>query len=498
MLDMNWRNLLCTILVLFFSGFGILTAQKRQNSHSSPPATGVIEASLQQLYDSSVQAQDQGDWNRARALLAQIQQSAPEYKDVKKRMVILDSLLALEVAKAQTLREQLRASGAALNLELTTGESRRTGQARPETGRDRKTAVTLRTRDKFDITLTPPPDLAAVQKVNENLGLNPESVGSEHRNESVAASETVQGQAPLEVARATVQKSDTVPEPARLPIAPESSRGLAAIMPAADQNPVAVTIDLQRGFSMLRRPEFIDSAGPNESPGLSLWPVAMVPRPFLLSMLPEPELSAPDTVMAMTATQYDSLYRCALILLERNDWHNADIILKKLYSQNPAYRNLSVIYNQVQKHRSPWLLPDLAALVATVSKSGALFFIAILIIGFMGYRLLNSPVLAARLWLRLGRTEVARKLCEKVVIKSPRPSAYSCLACIYLKLGRTDAAALKVYQIALKLNPDDRQSKQLRAILAQNYLSANRSDADAVEVMEKVISTLLQNKDKKA
>ena len=66
---------------------------------------------------------------------------------------------------------------------------------------------------------------------------------------------------------------------------------------------------------------------------------------------------------------------------------------------------------------------------------------------------------------------------------------YQILANIYLFDNRKDEQALEVFEMILRLNLFPERNQEINSIVAKHYLSKGRSDAIAIEVMEKELNT---------
>lgn len=82
----------------------------------------------------------------------------------------------------------------------------------------------------------------------------------------------------------------------------------------------------------------------------------------------------------------------------------------------------------------------------------------------------------------------AANLLEKMLARHPEKAGlYAPLAELYLRLGRDDERALKVYQTVLRLNLPTRRREEINAALAQKYLAEGRTDSEVIEVLENAL-----------
>jgi len=99
-----------------------------------------------------------------------------------------------------------------------------------------------------------------------------------------------------------------------------------------------------------------------------------------------------------------------------------------------------------------------------------------------------APTARANYYLWRKNYPAAARTFEKLLQRHPqKASLYTPLAELYLRLGRNDERALKVYQTVLQLNLPTRRRDEINAILAQKYLAEGRTDSDAIEVLENAL-----------
>jgi len=96
-----------------------------------------------------------------------------------------------------------------------------------------------------------------------------------------------------------------------------------------------------------------------------------------------------------------------------------------------------------------------------------------------------SPTTRANFYLWRKNYPAAARIFENMLKRHPKKAyLYAPLAELYLRLGRNDERALKVYQTVLQLNLPTRRRDELNAVLAQKYLAEGRTDSDVIEVLE--------------
>lgn len=108
--------------------------------------------------------------------------------------------------------------------------------------------------------------------------------------------------------------------------------------------------------------------------------------------------------------------------------------------------------------------------------------------------ILTLPTTRARLLQWRGNDLAAAEIYEKRLSKSPhRVKLYLALAKIYLRMGKTDGNAMKIYKTILQLNLATHEREKFSAIVAQQYLAEGRTDSEALEIIE---SALKNNRSK--
>jgi len=132
--------------------------------------------------------------------------------------------------------------------------------------------------------------------------------------------------------------------------------------------------------------------------------------------------------------------------------------------------------------------PLSAALAPREQKPGLLYpigaVLAIMLLPALGL-LFFSPTRRANFYLWRKNYPAATRIFENMLKRHPKKAnLYAPLAELYLRLGRNDERALKVYQTVLQLNLPTRRRDEINAALAQKYLAEGRTDTDAIEVLE--------------
>lgn len=191
----------------------------------------------------------------------------------------------------------------------------------------------------------------------------------------------------------------------------------------------------------------------------------------------------------------DSLYQAALAFQEKEEWAQAVLALERLQLLQPNYRD--VVDRLALARTNLNLSQDRVAGEATPESGSASLYVAgvlagLIVLPVLGH-ILFSPVARARIQLFRGNYAAAAQIYERLLTRNPgRLKLYPALANIYLLLGRKDEQALKIFKIILKLNLASRNREEINAIVAQNYLTEGRTDADALEVLENELKARYQ------
>lgn len=117
---------------------------------------------------------------------------------------------------------------------------------------------------------------------------------------------------------------------------------------------------------------------------------------------------------------------------------------------------------------------------------GEIFAALILLSSFVF--ILTLPTTRARFLQWRGNDVAAAEIYEKKLTKSPhRVKLYLALAKIYLRMGKTDEGAMKIYKTILQLNLATHEREKFNTIVAQQYLAEGRTDSEALEIIENAL-----------
>ncbi len=103
----------------------------------------------------------------------------------------------------------------------------------------------------------------------------------------------------------------------------------------------------------------------------------------------------------------------------------------------------------------------------------------------------------ARICIWRDDYDTAVRIYERELERHPQKiKLNSALADLYLLLGRHDDMAMHVYKTVLRLNLKTAYREKINGIVAQQLLAEGRTDADAIEILEKELNSELLRKNK--
>jgi tetratricopeptide (TPR) repeat protein len=196
---------------------------------------------------------------------------------------------------------------------------------------------------------------------------------------------------------------------------------------------------------------------------------------------------------AFSPTLVDSLYLAALAAMEKEEWRQAAFNLEKIRLLQPGYRDVvdllaRVRVNLISAEKSEGETGSQKSDGSNVFVGGAIAtigaFIALIVLPFIGVVLI-SPTTRARYHIFRGHYAEAVHIYEKLLVRRPnRKKLFAALAGLYLRLGRRDEAALKVYERVLQLNLAGSNRDEINSIVSHIYLTKGRTDPNVIEVLE--------------
>jgi tetratricopeptide (TPR) repeat protein len=213
------------------------------------------------------------------------------------------------------------------------------------------------------------------------------------------------------------------------------------------------------------------------------------------SVSPQPPSPSAEPATASFAF-LDSLYQVALQEIKKENWSQAVAVLERIQSSQPAYRDVAdrlvqarVLLNLTKKFEvklKPRGTGEPALFIGgALAAMGA--FTALVLLPLIGV-ILFSPTFRAHYHLWRNDHNAAAQIYERALERHPsRVKYYPPLANIYLRQGRKDEKAIKVYRMILQLNLVVRNREEIDSIVTQNYLAAGKAQTDVIEVLESAL-----------
>lgn len=211
--------------------------------------------------------------------------------------------------------------------------------------------------------------------------------------------------------------------------------------------------------------------------------------PALLAKIAAIALPSDDTLQTAErfnneATLQDSLYQAGVRAYDESEWVQAVVNFEKLQliapNDNEVKSRLALAWEKLLHTPPSTAKQDTRERRLPVGMALA-SIIAVSLVCFIGLR----PTARARFELWRGHEQVAAAIYEKLLTQNPqRVKLYAPLSDIYLRLGRNDERALKVYKSVVHFNLATTRREEINGMVAQKYLTEGRMDTDAIEVLE--------------
>lgn len=181
-------------------------------------------------------------------------------------------------------------------------------------------------------------------------------------------------------------------------------------------------------------------------------------------------------------TWADSLYHDGMAALAREDWTNAVVNFEKLQWLQPGYRGLDIQREHAWEKLKEFRAAENAALhrgrnqiILGLSLTG----LALLV---LWGAIFTWPLARANYRVWRGDDHGAVQIYEKIIQDHPeRVKVYPSLAGLYLRLGREDDPAMKIYKTILRLNLAAPNRPEINQVVAQKYLALDFTDEKAIK-----------------
>ncbi len=197
----------------------------------------------------------------------------------------------------------------------------------------------------------------------------------------------------------------------------------------------------------------------------------------------------------LIVTDIETLYQKGLFALHNGDWQQAVSAFEKIQLLDTEYKDLR---NNLADARFNLIKSQIVKNQKSSSNGNSTFLvvgstISVIFLPILGLLIL-SPVTRAKILFLQGKYDRAATIYEKKLLKNPGTiKLYALLANIYLLTNRSDAKALKVFEMILKLNIFTDRRNEINSIMAKQSQIQGRTDANAIQIMERELDTKMIN-----
>ncbi len=194
------------------------------------------------------------------------------------------------------------------------------------------------------------------------------------------------------------------------------------------------------------------------------------------------------------AARMQAIYERAQKRSADGDWENAVVAYDSLLRDSGALAIAARAIKADPDFKTTW---PLSAAVQRHERRNSFVYIgavaALVVLPLLGFIFFSTaPRIAFHRWRKNHLAAV--KAFEKLLERNPQKvNVYAPLAELYLRLGRHDERALKVYKMVLQLNLATRKRDEMNAIVAQKYLAEGRTDSEVIDVLESALKSELHN-----
>ena len=419
-------------------------------------------------YNLALQALNRGDYRRATALLGQVVQADPNFKDAREQLTRAQTLLEQdrERARLQTLYDQARAKLRAGDRTGATELLQRIVSADPNF---RDAAERLRR-----LRSQPAPQRPAPQRqdsedagVEDDYARGRRALNRGDWSRALSALQRVQAQRPgyKDVERLIAEARRNQEREQRVQTLYQQAQALT------ERGAWSRALEVLQELQSLQ-PGYRDVAQ-----------LLQRTRQALASVEPE-------------EGQIDSLYQAGLRALQNGEWEQAVRAFEQVQVLDATYQDVANRLADARFHLAKQS-NGVARKREASSEANGLLWLAVAGVGLVGGPvafLLFSPALRARLFLLRGKYRQAAKLYEKLLAKNPgRVKYYPLLAEIYLLENRRDEQAIRVFEKVLRLDLYTRHKAEINSLMANHYLTQRRTDPNAIETLERELHAKIKN-----
>ena len=191
----------------------------------------------------------------------------------------------------------------------------------------------------------------------------------------------------------------------------------------------------------------------------------------------------------VSAARMQAIYARAQKHCAEGDWETAVVAYDSLLRDSGALALATQVIKADPDSKTLW--PLSAAVQLHTRRNNFVYiggaFAALVLLPLLGFIFFSTaPRIAFHCWRKNHLAAV--KAFEKLLKRNPQKvNVYAPLAELYLRLGRHDERALKVYKMVLQLNLATPKRDEINAIVAQKYLAEGRTDSEVIEVLENAL-----------
>ncbi|MDZ7361521.1 MAG: hypothetical protein ONB46_12470 [candidate division KSB1 bacterium] len=194
------------------------------------------------------------------------------------------------------------------------------------------------------------------------------------------------------------------------------------------------------------------------------------------------------------AARMQAIYARAQKRSADGDWERAVVAYDSLLRDSGALAVAARAIKADSDFKTTW--PLSAAVHRHARRDGFVYlgaFAALVLLPLLGFIFFSTaPRIAFYRWRKNHLAAV--KAYEKLLERNPKKlNIYAPLAELYLRLGRHDDRALKIYKMVLQLNLATPKRDEINAIVAQKYLAEGRTDSEVIDVLESALKSELRN-----
>lgn len=186
----------------------------------------------------------------------------------------------------------------------------------------------------------------------------------------------------------------------------------------------------------------------------------------------------------------DSLHEAARAASKRGAWQEAVALFSQLEELDPENQELR---KQAERARISFMIAQTGlARVEAAGNKRRMLTLALAALGMLAALAIIGFAFSSRgraeYFIRRRKYRRAEQVYESMLQRAPnRLKAYPLLAQLYLRSGRTDSAALKVFRLVLDLNLRTTERERLAAIVESNARPQIKESEPATETLDFIV-----------